>query len=379
MALASTASFASFDITDKSQILDISPVLAKALILDFDFLANLNMDFGSPVNDVYHTWNEDALNADTATVSGSCTSTATTINVAAGHGARFVIGDLIYDTATPSTEIIQITAISTDALTVVRGVASSAQLALSDAATIARMPAAQEASDIGTDASKALTVRTNNTQIMFARDTFISRNQLDRQMAAVPDEFAHQLANRAIELKRQMTRVFLYGVKSAAGSDTVYRSMGGLRYWIGAASGVTNSSATALSWANLNALGNKPLVDLGVYPDTLLVGTDLAETISGYDSTLRRLLEVDTQAGYHVNRVRLAQGNEVNVLVDGRVKGGDAFLYDSSKLRALPFVNAGMFQIAATDFVDGKKRRIGCEWTMEVRNPEAACYLSAKT
>jgi hypothetical protein len=380
MALASSTAFSSFSITDKSQILDISPVLAEALYMDLEFLGSINMDFGNAVYDTSYTWNEDKLNADTGTVSGSVTSTATTVNLAAGHGARFNVGDLFYVVGAAKTELGQITAIATDALTVTRGYNSTAQQTILDTAVIKRIPASQEGSDFGSDKSGAVTVRTNFTQIMFGGDIFISRNQLDRKMAAIPDELAHQLGNRAIELKKLMTQAFLYSEKSSsAGSNSVYRSMGGLRAWINAASGVTNSSATALSWANVNALGNKPLVDLGVYPNTMLVGTDLAETIATYDSTNRRLLEADTQAGYTVNQLRLAQGNLVNVVVDGRVNTGDCFLYDNKRLRALPFINAGMFVIAAVDFTDGKKRRTGCEWTLEVRNPEAAAYLSNKS
>ena len=56
-----------------------------------------------------------------------------------------------------------------------------------------------------------------------------------------------------------------------------------------------------------------------------------------------------------------------------------AILYASDQLTAKPFVGSGMFVIAATDFVDGVKRRLGGEWTLEFRHPEAAAWLSNKT
>jgi hypothetical protein len=91
------------------------------------------------------------------------------------------------------------------------------------------------------------------------------------------------------------------------------------------------------------------------------------------------MLESDTQAGYTVQQVRLAQGNIVNVIVDGRVKLGDAFLYSKEQVSMHPFAGSGMFVIAATDFVDGVKRRLGAEWTLRFRNPEVGVYLSNRT
>jgi hypothetical protein len=153
--------------------------------------------------------------------------------------------------------------------------------------------------------------------------------------------------------------------------------MGGLRYWARTA-GITNASSEAVSLAVLNT-HNKTAVDLGVMNDRLAVGTDLVATIATFDSTLRRLRESDTEVGYVVQDILLAQGNMVQVLADPRVKTGDAFMFSNSKFAAKPLDGRGMFVIAATDFADAKKRRILGEWTCEVRNPEALVYLYNKT
>ena len=204
---------------------------------------------------------------------------------------------------------------------------------------------------------------------------------MPRKMATTEsqDFLARQLAARAIELKIGMTRAFLYSEKSSStGSDTVYRSMAGLRNWARDNSGVVDSSSSAANYANLNS-NNKSVVDKGVFPDTLLIGTDLVGSIAGIDSSNRRLRESDTQAGYVVQEVLLNQGNMVQVTVDSRVKAGDYFLFQNSKVRFRPMNGRGMFVIAGADWVDGKKRRILAEWTGEVRNPEAVCYAYNKT
>lgn len=374
MALNSTSLFASFDITDGSQDRDISPILAKALYLDLNFLGNINVDFSNPVHDVIHYWNEDALNTDTVTVSGSVASNGTSITAtSATH--TFHIGDLIYDTTKASTEIMQVSNVSTVTISVSRAYNSTTAASIADAAVLAKLPAEQEGSDIGTDRTVAPTVRYNRLQIIPGNDILITGTQLARKMATneLADQLAHQLTNRALEFKKSLTRTALYSEISAAGSDTVYRTMGGMRYWNATGSGLSDSTSGAWTYAQLNSL-NTSVVNKGKYPDTLLVGTDLVATIAGWDASYRRLRESDKQVGYMVNEVLLAQGNTVQVVVDGRVKSGDYFLFNKDQVRLLPMEDRAMFVIAATDFADAKKRRLLGEWTLEVRNPETLGY-----
>jgi hypothetical protein len=180
------------------------------------------------------------------------------------------------------------------------------------------------------------------------------------------------------EWKRDFSRILLYSEKIGPGSDTQYRTMGGLRYWIKNASGQTESTAGALSQTYLNTV-NKAIVDQGEYPDTLVVGTDLVNSINGFEASNRRLLESDRKVGHVVNYVTLGQGNEVEVVVDTRVSTGDAFLFVKDKFKARPLRGRAMVTIAGQDWLDGKKRRILGEWGCEVRNASVAGYLSNKT
>ena len=383
MALSSTSMFAPFDVNDGSQERDISPVLADAIFYDTHLLGALNVDFGAPATDTTHYWNEDLLNSDTATTSASAASNGTSISLSSGHGARVHVGDLFYDTASGSTEVGQVTAISTDTLTVTRAYNSTTAASIASGATLAFIRAEQDGSDISTDNTVAPRVRKNDTQIFSGNfNVQITGSQLARKMATtqLQDFLARQVQNRTTELKINMTRGFLYSEKSATsgGSDTAYRTLAGIRSWINAASGVTNSTAQALSYTNLNSV-NTSIVNLGVTPNLLVMGTDLVGSLAGIDSGNRRLVESDRNVGYAVQRVLLNQGNEVDVVIDSRVKTGDAFLLDRSRIRCLPLDGRGMVVIAAVDFADAKKRRVLGEWTLEYRNPEAGGYLFSKT
>lgn len=381
MALNSTALFAAFDVTDGAQERDISPILEEALYFDLNLLGQLNVAFGNPVNDIIHYWNEEQLNSDLATMGATAASTATALTLTTNHGNRLHVGDQIYDTSSGSTEVMQVTATGASAATVTRGYNSTTAASIASDAVLAVIRVEQEGSDIGTDKTLNPTVRNNNTQIFSTYDLQITGSQLARKMATneYQDFLARQLAARAIEMKIGMTRAVLYSEKSSStGSDTVYRSMAGLRNWVRDNSGVTNSTASALSYSILNSI-NKSVVDKGLFPNTLVVGTDLVGSIAGIDSTVRRLRESDRQVGYVVQEILLNQGNLVQVVVDSRVKTGDGFLFDNSKVRVRPMNGRGMFVLAGADWVDGKKRRILGEWTMEVRNPEAAAYFYSKT
>lgn len=380
MALNAVNLFAAFDVTDGAQERDISPILEEAIYYDLNLLGALNVAFDSPVQDIIHYWNEEQLNADTVTAGASAASTDTSLTLTAGHGNRAHVGDLLYDTAINSTEIIQITATASGAVTIVRAYNSTTAASIANAAVLALIRVEQEGSDIGSDKTLNPVVRNNNTHIFSTYDLQITGSQLARKMATneYQDFLARQLAARAIELKIGMSRAFLYSELSAStGSDTVYRSMAGLRNWF-RGNGVTDATSAALSYAGLNSV-NLSVVNKGVFPDTLVIGTDLVGSIAGIDSSNRRLRESDTQAGYVVQEVLLNQGNMVQVVVDSRVKTGDYFLFQNSKVRCRPMNGRGMFVIAGADWVDGKKRRILAEWTQEVRNPEAGAYVRNKT
>jgi hypothetical protein len=385
MALQTAGGFATFNLTDGAQVRDISPVLEDALYYDLHLLGNLNVDFGSAATDIQHWWNEDALNADTVTGASIYNSATTTVNVTAGQGLRVHVGDLLVarnaaDTTGTVGLVLQVTAISTDALTTAWIASGATSTSASFSPSFALIPGEQEGSDIGSDKSLTPVVRSNYTHIFAGRyDLKITGSELARQKAttALQDEVAHQLANRAIELKIAMSRAVLYSERVGPGSGTQYRYMGGIRYWNGAGSGIRDTASGSFSYSYLNTQ-NKSIVDLGVFPDTLIVGTDLVGSITGYDSTNRRLSESDKVAGYTVQQVVLNQGNMVNVVVDPRVNTGDAFLVERDKIKLVPLQGRGMFVIAAVDFADARKRRCLGEWTVELRNPEATGYFSSK-
>jgi hypothetical protein len=378
LALSSVSGFASFDQSAQVNTLDISPFLSEALILDFHLLGQLNIDLGNPVSDIIHYWEEDTLNSEILTLTVSLGTSDTSITFTSSSAPH--VGDYVINQAAPGTnqEVMQVTTVnSATNATVSRGFNATTAASLANSTTVALMRVETEFSDISTDASVNPTVRTNYTHIIPGRDLQISGSQLARQMAtsAMQDQVAHQLQNRMIEWKRDFTRILLYSEKVGPGSDTQYRSLGGLRYWIKNGSGQTYSTAGTFGTTALNT-ANTAIVNLGAYPDTLVIGTDLVASVNAIEASNRRLLESDTKAGYVVNKVLLAQGNTVDVVVDPRVRASDAFLFCKDRVKARPLSGRAMFTIAGQDWIDGKKRRILGEWGLEVRQPQTAAYFN---
>jgi hypothetical protein len=387
MALQASSPFATFDFSTTGLLqLEITPMLEEALYYDLNLMGALQrkgcVEMDNPLGDIIYYWDEDALNTDTITVSGSVASNGTSVIVSTGQGVRVHVGDVLYDTATGGKEKIEVTAVATDTLTVTRGLNSTTQATIADQATLAIMRSEQEASDIGSDFSVVPTVRSSYTQIFAgAYDLKISGSQLARKTIAtrqLQDQVAHQLANRMVEFKIGLTRATVYEPLQGPGSDTAYRRMGSLDYWIANGGGVDTGSVSTLNATPINT-NNTTLVGRGGSPDILLAQPSLAGSIATIDSSNRRMLESEVKVGSYVQEVVTNQGNSLEVVLDNRLITGDAFLLQSDKLHLRPYADRGMFVIAATDFADARKRRLLGEWGLEVHNPSLFAHLRGCT
>jgi uncharacterized protein DUF5309 len=372
MAIPASAPFASFDLAANTYVADISSFLDEALKLNTNFLGSINTSPGFEATQPTHLWNMDVLNP---TFVVAQTTTGTSITVTAAEANLVKPGYQLID---PSGGAAQVTAVSGTTITVTTNFGgTTSSWTTSDKLKI--NPALQEASDITVDATPNFAVFSNFTQILEPGNILISRTQLEREMVAVNDFLAHNIANRTLEMQQLMTNAFLYGVKgSDAGSDTTIRTLDGLARFIINNGGDRRTSFGQLTYDTLNTV-NTALVNKGQYVDTLLVSPTLMPAVANMDVSHRRLAESERVVGFTVEEILLAQGNAVKVISDGRVNSTDFFLYKGDDIRGVPFKNSAFILKAAEDFVDGKKRRILGEWTLEVHRPAGMSYVSGAT
>lgn len=369
MALASTTGVASYDQADGA-FLDLSNQLAEIIRRDnTSFLSRLGIS--GEATAVEHKWMEDSLNSNTATGAEALDSSETTFDVATGHGVRFRVGTLFKIDYAGLTEVMQVTAISTDALTIVRGYGSTTA---EDASAAGVTPTikiisnpSQEGQDAPDDESKTRTQVSNYTQI-FQKGIRVSHTMRSVLQAGVADEYTYQVARRLMEIMRELDSTIINGIKSASGgSDTVYRSMGGIIEFASQSGGNTDSTSEALLICVVNDMA-KQIWDDGGYPNFILVGGKQKRAISGFDQSARRSVYDVTVAGYMVDKIITDLGFILDVIVDPWMPDDVAIVGDLGKCRVMPLRDSSMRAEDLAKTGAASKGQIYGEYTAEWRN-----------
>lgn len=366
MSLATAAGEASFD-QAAGEFLDLSNELAEIIRRDNTaFISRLGIS--GEATETLHSWMEDSLNVNTFTGAEALDSSETTFDVTTGHGVRLKVGSLFKDKAIGMTEVMQVTAISTDALTIVRGYGSTTGEAHADAAEYLIIAnTQQESQDAPDDESKTRTKVSNYTQI-FTKGIKISTTMRAVLQAGVADEFTLQVARRLMEVMRELDNSVINGISSGSqGSDTVYRSMGGIIEFASQATGNTTTTIEALTPTVLNDMC-KQIWDDGGTPNFVLVSGKQKRKISAFDQSYRRSSYDGTVAGYVVDKFLTDLGFMLDVIVDPWMPEDVAIVGDLSKCRVLPLRKDAMRveELAKTGRAD--KAQVTGQYTAEFRN-----------
>jgi hypothetical protein len=368
MALASTTPLASYDQAN-GEFLDLSNELAEIIRRDnTSFLSRVGIS--GEATETKHSWMEDSLNANSATCAEALDSSETVLDVAAGHGLRFRIGTLFTLNVPGFTEVMQVTAISTDALTIVRGYGSTNGQAgtagTSDPIRIIAHPA-QEGQDAPADESKIRTKVSNYTQI-FQKGINVSYTMRAVMQAGVADEYTHQVARRLMEVMRELDSSLIAGISSTSqGSDTVYRSMGGIIEFSSQSGGNTTTTTEALTLSVVNDMC-KQIWDDGGYPNFLLVGGKQKRAVSSFDQAARRSVYDSTVAGYVVDKIITDLGFILDVIVDPWMPDDTAIVGDINRVKVMPLRNSAMRAEDLAQTGSSYKGHIYGEYTAEFRN-----------
>lgn len=371
MALASATPLASFD-QAAGEFLDLSNELAEIIRRDNTaFISRIGIS--GQATETTHSWMEDALNPNTATSTNDAGGTLadgvdTSLTVTTGHGSRFQIGTLFRDAAAGKTEVMQVTLVSTDTLTIVRGYGGTSGEAHAAAMTIQIIAhPKQEGQDPPADESKIRTKVSNFTQI-FQKGINVTHTMRSVLQAGVADEYTFQIARRLQELMRELDSAVVLSYKSSsAGSDSVYRSMGGLMYWVSQAGGNTNSTSEALTPSAVNAMA-KQIWDDGGQPNFMLVGGKQKRAVSTFDQAYRRSSYDSTAVGYVVDKFMTDLGFVLDVIVDPWVPDDVCIVGDLSKVKLMPLQGDAMRAEDLAKTGRSWKSQVTGQYTLEVRN-----------
>jgi len=377
MALQDPTQAASFDQSAVYK-LDLSEVLASILLDDADVLSTFGVS-SEAATQTKHSWVEDALNATTITQTAGnsfLSGTTATVIVFSANISRITAGTLLKDRISGNSEVVQVTAVSGISATVTRGYGATTAAAHVSAAVwdIISNPRPQGMAG-PKDESKARTLAHNFTQI-FSKGVQITGTANAIDHAGVNKEDAYQIDMRMRELKRELDRTVIMGVRAPndVGAST-YGTLGGLIDFIGyIGAGNINTSAETLTPTVLNAM-IKQIWDEGGSPTHVIVGGLQKQKISTFDQEYRRSTMDTRRAGFTVEDFLSDLGISLRVVVDRWMPDDVALVVDSSRIKIMPLTGRAMFLEKLAKTGDSDDWQIVGEYTMEVRNAaEAHAY-----
>lgn len=319
--------------------------------------------------------NTDSINQTTFTPNGQ---DATSLTVA--NGGRFQVGDMVRPGN--STEVMQVTAVAGNVLTVVRRYGGTAAFTLTNGVKLTILGnAALEGADASAARFTSRVRRQNFTQIFTATVEVTGTMQAVRQHG-VKDELDYQKQERLRELLRDLENCVINGTAPSSGqqgSASVRRSMNGIVKQIstnqftpgqgGFPSG--GGAGTDLSETVLNAAMRLAWEQSQGRIDTILVGGFQKRRINQFiSSTAREYRPGDTRVGEVVSAYESDFG-VARVVLSRWVPQDTVLLLDSSRIAVMP-LSGRSFQFrplgAAGDATAGQL--VG-EYTLEFKNENA--------
>lgn len=365
---------------------NLSALLTRKVIDDAFEIARSNrtgilqvVAMGSPVMpyDGYKTsWLDMRVDATSSTTTAAVLVGATTIPVA--DGSKFRAGMLLSPVG--SDEVILVTAVSGNDLTVTRGFGGTTAAALtSGQKLVIDSVAREENSQAENDGIFQPEPVENFFQTM---DTAVemSRRALATMQFGNTNDLTFQVAERIRQLTIQMDRALVRGRKATAtidGKTVTYT--GGLRYFLdqSGAIKVDNSGAT-LTLDAINAL-NEEIISRGGTTNTLAVGLKLGRKLSAlvaanYNS--QRLSEWSADEGSLLtlpSDLPLV-GNVNRIVIDTNLADTELMIFDSSMISIMPMAagnaaDSGNWTTkdATVNGQDGQRVRILGDFAMRVR------------
>ncbi len=334
-----------------------------------------------------HEWVEDALlpNTDQINQSSFSPSATTATSVTVDNGARFQAGDQVRPGA--SGEVMLVTGVVGNVLTVQRGYGATTPTALADDMKLLILGNAALEGDARPTARFTSRVRKQNWTQILTSAVEVSGSQLAVKSIGVQDELDYQKQERVRELLRDLENCVLNGVAPAAnpqGSATVRRTMRGVlasistnkfQPGVGGLPQGTGGGNNGLTEDLLNAALRRVWESSAGQIDTIVVGGFQKRKINGFvtgnvgytpgDTKFRELVGV-YESDFGVARVILSRWMPADTLL----------LLDSSRVDVLPLAGRSFQYKPHAVTGDSEAGQVLGEYTLEFRNENAHGALS---
>jgi len=290
-------------------------------------LINL-LGFSNPVSQVEHVWFEDEMYADESAVVGAGDEAAGTIKVAdaepfrAGHVVK--VGE----------ELLKVTAVNGENLSVVRGYAGTTAGAIADGAKIeVQFVEGQEGADARQARYKPRKRVSNLTQI-FDETVSISGTAAAVSNYGIDDLYDHEKAKKLLELALQLEKAAINGTKYES-NDGIVRQMGGFRDFI--KTNVTNVGG-ALTDEKINdamqAIYEKGgFANGGMYK--IMVGAKQKRAISNFSKSDIRLTQAENSRGQVVDHF-VSDFGQAEIVLNNNLAADELIVFDQNRVAIKP-------------------------------------------
>lgn len=313
-----------------------------------------------------HQWLEDQLLPNTSSVDESIASPTTQTTFDVAHGDRFRVGDQVQ--ADGSSEVMFVTTVATDTITVVRGYGGTTAQAIADTQALRILGNAAMEGDDAPTARFTNRVRQSNYTQIFTAGVEVSGSQLAAKQVAVGDELDYQKQGRLRELVRDLENCVINGVSAASdpqGSSSVRRTMQGIIPSI--QTNVSDASGAALTEDLLNASLRSVWEQSNGGVDTILVGGLQKRAINGFIASSRGFDEKSTRFRDMVS-VYESDFGVCRVVLSRWVPADTAVLLDSSRVDVLPLNGRSFHYKPLSSDGDRERGQVIGEYTLELRN-----------
>lgn len=361
--------FDSYDLTTETKI-NIDELIKVLNADDMPMLSGINSDgyplVGKvPVDNTIFYWQSQDMPVPRTTAAEALDNSETGVDVAPGTGVNFAAGDAIRI----DDEVMYITSIATDTLTVTRGASGTTAAVHSDGASIIGLGTVLDEGDIGDQQFRGRDKTSNYTQI-FSSKINMTRTSQRIPKYGVPSELGNLVAQVMLSEGINMEQALLYGVKYQSDPR---RQTGGLAFFL-----TTNviGNGTSGNWLTVSEIEARQQVayDAGGMFTHIVSRPKNFQALNNIAGAERvQTVEVaDAMRGRQRAQYVMTEFGEVYLVRNRYVEATDAFGVNPEDIYYRVFQPMMMQPLAKTD--DRDKWMFVAEGGFEVKGEEHMVY-----
>jgi hypothetical protein len=324
-------------------------------------LLNL-LGFSEAVTQTNHSWYEDEMIADETKVNGAQTNVATSVVVV--DGSIFRANDVIKI----GDELLKVTAVSTNTLTVTRGYAGTTAAAIADQAKVEfQFSEGVEGADARAARYKARAQKSNKTQI-FDDTIQLSGTAQAVTQYGVSDLYEYEKQKKQLELALQLEKALINGVSYESGN---VRQMAGVRSFI--QSNVTDAATGAVSATLLND-SLQAIYEKGGFASggnfKIMVPAKQKRAISAIDNNKLYITQAENSRGQVVDQF-VSDFGQFEIVLNNNLDAKELLIVDTNRMAIRPLVTREFFHRYMGQQGDYVTGTLVGEYTLEFKQEKA--------